>query len=94
MHTLTLSVGGMRCRRCVREATALIRDVVGVHTVIADQRSGSVRVVGTMTTAAVLASLVTTDFDTTVVHDSHTGSREHDCPIGTPVAADDDNKES
>jgi copper chaperone CopZ len=35
MRTLTLSVDGMRCRRCVRQATALVRDVAGVQAVLA-----------------------------------------------------------
>ena len=33
MGQLNLFVGGMSCRRCVREVTALVRDVPGVETV-------------------------------------------------------------
>jgi hypothetical protein len=35
MRTLTLSVDAMRCRRCVRQATALVRDVAVVQAVLA-----------------------------------------------------------
>jgi pimeloyl-ACP methyl ester carboxylesterase len=35
MRTLTLSVDGMRCRRCLRQATALVRDVAGVQALLA-----------------------------------------------------------
>jgi transposase len=36
MRTTGLMVGGMRCRHCVREVTARLRDVPGVDTVTAD----------------------------------------------------------
>ena len=36
MRTIGLMVGGMRCRHCVREVTARLRDVAGIDTVTAD----------------------------------------------------------
>ena len=36
MRQLNLFVGGMSCRRCVREVTARLRDVSGVETVSAN----------------------------------------------------------
>ena len=36
MRQLNLFVGGMSCRRCVREVTARLRDVLGVETVSAN----------------------------------------------------------
>jgi len=57
MRTIGLVVGGMRCRRCVREVTARLRDVPGVETVMADNRSSVVRLVGTMTVDDVLAAV-------------------------------------
>ncbi len=62
MRTLTFSVDGMRCRRCVRRATALVRDVEGVHTVTADAKSGLLTVLGTMTGTDIVASLRNTAF--------------------------------
>ena len=57
MRTLTFSVDGMRCRRCVRRATALVRDVEGVHAVTADAKSGLLTVRGTMTGIDIVVSL-------------------------------------
>ena len=62
MRTLTLSVDGMRCRRCVRQASALVRDVEGVQVVTADAESGLITVLGTMTSADVMAALRETTF--------------------------------
>ena len=62
MRTLTLIVNGMRCRRCVRRATALVRDVEGVQAVTADAKSGLLTVRGTMTSTAIVASLRNTTF--------------------------------
>ncbi len=62
MRTIHLSVDGMRCRRCVREATALLRDVPGVTTVVADSSSGRLAVTGDVTAEAVLAALASTTF--------------------------------
>lgn len=67
MRKLTLSVDGMRCRRCVRQATALVRDVDGVHTVMADPDAGLITVLGTMSSDAILASLRDTTFTTRIV---------------------------
>ena len=58
MRTLTLSVDGMRCRRCVRQATALVRDVEGVHVVMADPRTGQITVIGTMTSSGTVIAAV------------------------------------
>lgn len=57
MRTLTFSVDGMRCRRCVRRATAVVRDVEGVHAVTADAKSGLLTVRGTMTSTDIVVSL-------------------------------------
>ena len=62
MRTLTLFVDGMRCRRCVRRATALVRDVEGVQAVTADAKSGLLTVLGTMTSTDIVASLRNTNF--------------------------------
>lgn len=62
MHRLTLVVDGMRCRRCVRRATALVRDVEGVQAVTADAKSGLLTVLGTMTSTDIVASLSNTTF--------------------------------
>lgn len=77
MHKLTLAVDGMRCRRCVREATALVRDVDGVHAVVADPDSGLITVLGTMTGERVLASLRGTDFATRIVADQSAADEAH-----------------
>lgn len=62
MRTLTFSVDGMRCRRCVRRATALVRDVDGVHAVTADAKSGLLTVRGTMSDIDIRRSLRNTTF--------------------------------
>lgn len=54
MRTMSLLVGGMRCRRCVREVSARLRDVAGVETVVADADRSTVRLSGTMKTDDVL----------------------------------------
>jgi copper chaperone CopZ len=56
MRNIQLHVGGMGCRRCVREVTARLRDVRGVETVSADAHRSLVRLSGTMTTTDVLAA--------------------------------------
>lgn len=50
-------VGGMNCRRCVREVTARLRDVPGVKTVTAGTGSYEVRVAGTITVDDVLGAM-------------------------------------
>jgi copper chaperone CopZ len=62
MRALTFSVDGMRCRRCVRRATALVRDVEGVQAVTADAESGLLTVRGTMTGLDIAAALRNTTF--------------------------------
>ena len=57
MRTIGLVVGGMRCRRCVREVTARLRDVPGVETVMADTGSSRVRVAGSMTEGDVFRAM-------------------------------------
>lgn len=56
LRKIGLVVGGMRCRRCVREVTARLRDVPGVETVMADTGSSVVRLAGTMTVDDVLGA--------------------------------------
>jgi copper chaperone CopZ len=62
MRHIDLIVGGMHCRRCVREVTGLLRDVPGVQIVNADAGSGQVRVSGLMRLADVLAVFTGSDF--------------------------------
>ncbi len=45
----------MRCRHCVRKVTGWLRDVAGVQTIVADAKTGTVLLGGTMTLADVLA---------------------------------------
>ncbi len=62
MGHLQLFVVGMRCRRCVREVTARLRDIDGVDTVSADPTDGSVRLTGSMSFDDVLAALTGTEY--------------------------------
>jgi copper chaperone CopZ len=62
MGQLNLFVGGMRCRRCVRRVTALVRDVPGVETVSANAGDGTVRLSGSMQLADVLAAFAGTTY--------------------------------
>ena len=62
MGQLNLFVGGMSCRRCVREVTARLRDVAGVETVTADPGDGVVRLSGSMQLADVLAAFTGTTY--------------------------------
>ena len=62
MRQLNLFVGGMSCRRCVREATARLRDVPGVETVSANPSDCVVRLSGSMQLADVLAAFTGTTY--------------------------------
>ena len=62
MRQIRLFVGGMACRRCVREVTARLRDVPGVETVVADAGRSEVRLSGVMTNADVLAAFTGTTY--------------------------------
>ena len=62
MSEMTLYVGGMGCRRCVREVTARLRDVAGVQTVVADSATSTVRLGGSMTVEDVLDAFTGTAY--------------------------------
>ena len=62
MSEMTLFVGGMGCRRCVREVTARLRDVPGVQMVVADSATSTVRLGGSMTLEDVLDAFVGTTY--------------------------------
>jgi copper chaperone CopZ len=66
MRTINLDVGGMRCRRCVRLATALLRDVPGVATLVADPRTSRIAITGDVTEHAVLQALAASNFSVRV----------------------------
>ena len=62
MDQMTLHVGGMGCRRCVREVTARLRDVSGVKTVVADSATSTIRLGGSMAAEDVLDAFAGTCF--------------------------------
>jgi copper chaperone CopZ len=62
MSEMTLHVGGMGCRRCVREVTARLRDVSGVQTVVADSATSTVRLGGSMSVEDVLDAFTGTAY--------------------------------
>jgi copper chaperone CopZ len=62
MHQLNLFIGGMSCRRCVREVTARLRDVPGVERVSANPDDCTVRLSGSMQLADVLAAFIGTTY--------------------------------
>jgi copper chaperone CopZ len=67
LSEIILYVGGMSSRRCVREGTARLRDVAGVHTVVADSATATIRLGGSMAVEDVLATFVGTTYDPEVV---------------------------
>lgn len=67
---MTLHVGGMSCRRCIREVTARLRDVLGVETVAADHGTSTVRLSGSMTAEAVVRAFAGTTYRPDVVANS------------------------
>jgi copper chaperone CopZ len=81
MKHVTLHVAGMRCRRCVREVTARVRDVAGVGTVAADVRTATVRISGDMTVRDLLRAFAGTPYRPRVAeisHDTATGEAVRD----------------
>lgn len=62
MNDIELVVGGMACRRCVREVTARLRDVPGVDRVSVDSTRSVVHLSGSMSQADVLAAFVGTTY--------------------------------
>ncbi len=70
MSQMTLHVGGMRCRRCIREVTARLRDVSGVETVAADYGTSIVRLSGAMTVQDVVRAFIGTTYRPEVVVNS------------------------
>ena len=62
MPQLNLFVGGMRCRRCVREVTARLRDVPGVEAIRANPGDCVVRLSGSMQLGDVLAAFTGTSY--------------------------------
>lgn len=71
MRQLNLFVGGMSCRRCVREVTARLRDVPGVETVSANPGDCVVRLSGSMHLGDVLAAFAGTTYRPRLDSDSN-----------------------
>ena len=70
MSQMTLSVGGMSCRRCVREVSARLRDVAGVETVVANAGTSTVRLNGLMAPDDVLRAFTSTNYRPEIVANS------------------------
>ena len=79
MRTIHLDVGGMRCRRCVRQATALLRDVPGIATLVADPRTSRITITGDVPDDVVLHALAGTTFNVRFVDNTPTPDL-HDQP--------------
>jgi copper chaperone CopZ len=62
INDIELVVGGMTCRRCVREVTSRLRDVPGVERVTANPARSLVHLSGSMTLADVLAAFEGTTY--------------------------------
>ena len=62
MNDIELVIGGMTCRRCVREFTSRLRDVPGVERVTANPARSLVHLSGSMTLADVLAAFEGTTY--------------------------------
>ena len=75
MRELDLFVGGMSCRRCVREVTARLRDVPGVETVSANAGDCLVRLSGSMQPPEVLGAFTGTTYRPQVVGIRERGQR-------------------
>jgi copper chaperone CopZ len=82
MRQLNLFVGGMNCRRCVREVTARLRDVPGVETVSANPSDCMVRLSGSMRLADVLAAFTGTTYRPEVRRDRSVNSGQ--TAVGQP----------
>jgi copper chaperone CopZ len=82
MRQLNLFVGGMSCRRCVREVTARLRDVPGVETVSANPSDCVVRLSGSMQLADVLAAFTGTTYRPEVQRDRSVNSGQ--TAVGQP----------
>jgi len=66
MQTIQLYVEGMRCPRCVREATARLRDLAGVATLTADRETGRITVTGDVAATDLLDALAGSSFTASV----------------------------
>jgi copper chaperone CopZ len=62
MNDIELVVGGMTCRRCVREVTSRLRDGPGVERVTANPARSLVPLSGSITLADVLAAFEGTTY--------------------------------
>jgi copper chaperone CopZ len=67
MQTIQLYVEGMRCPRCVREATARLRDLPGVATLTADRDTGQITVTGDVSATDLLEALAGSSFTAKVM---------------------------